>query len=118
MPDRLRQLLSVDSLVIHRWGPELRSAFLLLFFLPLGLAGCEATCKNACEKLFEECGLQYPDGYDSVECTSSCQYQQERLELIEGEDLLQGQIDCVMDTGCEDLFQGACYDDEVYIIPG
>lgn len=85
----------------------------------LGAPGCSPTCASACDKLIDECGLEYPEGYDAESCTAECQYQRDRYERIYEEDRLESHLQCVLDTTCEELSANApCFDEDVYIVPG
>ena len=80
-------------------------------------AGCTPTCREACAHLFADCGFEYPDGYDEVECTASCETQRERLQDQEGDDVLADHLTCVSDASCAELEDGQCFDESLYLVP-
>lgn len=102
-------------------GPSGRplAAVLAVGLIAAFAGACSPTCGQACARLFDECGLEYPDGYDEQACVDSCQYQRDRYLRIYDEDLLEPHLQCVLDTSCEELTADApCFDEDVYIIPG
>ena len=83
------------------------------------VVGCTPTCEQTCNKLLdcEDENLQTPL-MNLDECTSACAAQSNQYEDNEQEQKQQAFDElksCIVAETCEDLMEGVCYDDEVYI---
>ena len=81
--------------------------------------GCTPTCEQTCNQLLdcENEGLQSPL-MNLDECTSACAAQSNHYEDIEHAEKQQAFDElqsCLVAETCEDLSEGVCYTEEVYI---
>lgn len=81
----------------------------------LALAGCHATCEQACDHLMQctevVSDLQYPE-----ECAETCLIQEDQYRNWDAPELearFEAHRDCLKDSTCEDIAAGACYDEEL-----
>jgi hypothetical protein len=88
---------------------------LVLPFAGLMFAGCEPTCQIACRR-FLDCDLETP-GVTLDECEASCVFQEDKLEAEEddvGRQRFSDHKRCVARSSCEEVADGACYDEELF----
>lgn len=90
-----------------------RAALLLL--ITLSLAGCDTQCRQACQHLLDDCGVDRAD-YGVDDCSSQCQAFVAHYEDQWQEQQARDAVLCTRDAECADLRAGAaCYDEAVYI---
>ncbi len=90
-----------------------RAALLLL--LALSLAGCDTECRQACEHVLDDCGIDRAD-YGVDDCTAQCQAFLSHYEDEWQEEQAKDAVQCTRNAACADLQAGAaCYDEAVYI---
>lgn len=80
-------------------------------------AGCEASCKTACKALLECDGVDTPR-LPLQECESSCLVQQDVYESWDDTQLRDAFGDfknCVRDETCENIADGACYQEDLFL---
>ena len=96
----------------------MRSRLVALALVFGGLAGCNATCQQTCRQLIVECDGVSHEGTTQNDCEAQCEDQRTLYEDIwEDEDLEQRHDDyrnCVVDSTCEDIEDGVCYDEELF----
>lgn len=77
---------------------------------------CEPSCKSSCRKLLR-CDLG--SSLSSVEdCEASCVFQERQYERDEADpraDALSAHKRCISRSRCDELAEGACYDEDVFI---
>lgn len=80
------------------------------------LTGCVPTCDRACRAILD-CELAGLEGYGQDRCAADCEDQQvvydslaDDLDQPEGQEAFDALRTCVVDTTCDDLAAGACYD--------
>lgn len=98
--------------------PLARALPLLALLLAVPLAGCQATCRNVCDKLVEECDLVWDQQYNSEDCRIQCEQQEEHYEDDpDATEAFEGHLQCLLQTGCDELEDdpGVCRDGEIYI---
>jgi len=79
------------------------------------LSGCEPDCRQACNHLLEDCGVDRAD-YGVENCTSQCSafldHYADDWQRAESRKAVR----CVNNASCEELQAGtACYDEAVYV---
>lgn len=88
-----------------------------MFLLLLALTGCTPSCDQVCDRL-TACEQLEPAGTYSAQCDISCRTQESLYESWD-DTQLQAALDahrvCVMDATCEELADGACYDEELFV---
>jgi hypothetical protein len=90
-------------------------SLLLLATLALG-QGCDTSCEAACDKLLS-CEEVSTARLAPDDCESACLVQEklyedwDDVELRDGFTELKG---CITGTACDELAEGACYEDELY----
>ncbi len=90
------------------------SAALLVLTLS---AGCTPTCKEVCVKLLECDDVESPR-VSEYECREACEREEnlyEEWEDLQALDKHHDERDCIMDSECADIADGACYDEELYL---
>ena len=90
----------------------------LAVVLPLLVSvGCGATCKAVCKNLMD-CDEVETSRQHWRECQDSC-LRQEQLykdwDNIELQDSFQDQLNCLGSSTCEEIADGVCYDDDIFI---
>ena len=98
---------------VHR----LKNCALVLFALSTLSAGCTTTCSEACEKAID-CQLDSPrTSFDA--CYDDCERQRSLYadwwENDEKSDRFDDHRDCIADSSCEELEEGVCYDEEIFV---
>ncbi len=104
----------MGPLVIRRSLGLLPLSLLLAATLP----GCQATCRNVCDKIVEECELGWDPLFDSEDCRIQCEQQEEHYEDDpDATEAFEGHLECLLDTTCDDLEADpeVCRDEEIYI---
>ena len=111
--------------IAHRSGSTLNQLFKshLSAILPLlctaGLAvisGCEPSCRSTCNALLE-CDSVESDQVTIDDCEASCEVQDKLYEDWEDQELVDAFVEtktCITSSTCEEIADGACYDDNVY----
>ena len=97
--------------------PSGRPAALGLLVAALLWGGCEPSCKQACRQLLACDDVETPR-VTLDDCVSSCEVQQEVYERWDDTQLREGLAEakrCVMEESCEDVADGVCYDEDLYI---
>lgn len=90
-----------------------RAALLLL--LTLGLAGCDSDCRQACQHVLDDCGVDRAD-YGVDDCTAQCQAFVAHYDGEWQEEHARDSVACTRNAACDDLRAGAaCYDEAIYI---
>ena len=78
--------------------------------------GCPATCAQTCEKALS-CDLD-SERVSQIECVDMCQRQDALYEMWEDEEKQQAFLEhrrCILQSTCEDIADGSCYDDLLFI---
>jgi hypothetical protein len=94
-------------------------AFAALFFVLVlsgALTSCKSSCSQACEKLLS-CQEIENSRVSEDECESSCNAQESQYEVwddVEKQDRFDQERQCIVDSTCADIADGACYDDELF----
>ena len=84
--------------------------------LALAALACEPSCEQTCETLLA-CEETSSDRVALDDCTAACVVQQQLYDDWEDVELQDGFSDykrCVGENTCEDIVDGACYDEELY----
>lgn len=89
----------------------------LVALLPVLALGCHPTCKKVCKTLLA-CEEVESSRINQEECEESCE-RQEALYEKEWEDTVlldafYAQNSCIVDSSCEEVAAGACYDPSLY----
>jgi hypothetical protein len=80
--------------------------WLLLWGVPL--AGCDSACRNSCEHLQQDCGVETP-GVSLDDCVVHCEDFVAHYDGRWQEDAANAAVACVEDAACADLQAGnAC----------
>lgn len=77
---------------------------------------CDPSCQRTCRRLLE-CDTLYTARLSQEECEASCQDQEGLYDEWEDPDLQDRFRDykvCVMDSTCNAIAEGECYDEELY----
>ena len=80
-------------------------------------AGCTPTCKEVCVKLLECDDVESPR-VSEWECRDACEREEnlyEEWEDLRTLELHYDERDCIMDSECSEIADGACYDEELYL---
>ena len=78
------------------------------------LYGCSSTCQSVCDKLLSCEALDVGDVGDK-ECELDCAVQQSAYEGDEERTAaFEAYKDCVLETSCEELIEGACHNEALY----
>ena len=98
-----------------------RSSFALLGLIALGFsAGCTPTCTETCRKLLrcdEELGIVE---YGITECEESCNRTNDLYESWEDQDKIDAfaaHKQCIAGATCDEINDGVCYDEDLYVFP-
>jgi hypothetical protein len=97
-------------------SPGSLPAALLLFASAVVAQGCQASCQKACEKLLS-CDELSNARVDEDECESACETQQaqyDKWEDYQKQDAFDQERNCIVDSTCAQVADGACYDDELF----
>ncbi len=95
-----------------------RLAALALLSL-VGVAGCEPSCEQTCEKLLACDGVESPR-VSEQQCESACVDQEALYDSWEDEQLQQAFSDhkrCIDQEECGAIAEGVCYDERMYAFP-
>ena len=95
----------------------LKTSLLVIIALSSLASGCTTTCSEACDKAID-CQLDSPrTSFDA--CYDDCERQRSLYadwwENDEMSDRFDDHRDCISDSSCEELEEGVCYDDELFI---
>lgn len=94
-----------------------RSRLPLLVALALFASACTPTCERTCRKLLN-CGTLETDRVSVNECEASCESQILLFEGWDDEQELDDAIDthrrCVVQSTCEEIEAGECYDERLF----
>ena len=84
---------------------RVRATWMLLLTAAVGAvaSGCAPSCEKVCEKALD-CDLTAR--LNQVECEEAC---------LEQEDAFADHRRCIVDATCEELEDGVCYDEDLYI---
>jgi len=89
----------------------------MIYFFLISM-GCTPTCETTCEKLLS-CGEIDAAGAGVSECENSCTSQQELYNTEWDDEEKQTAFDelksCIVQEECEDIANGVCYDDSLYV---
>jgi hypothetical protein len=81
----------------------------------LALAGCTPDCERTCRKVLS-CDIDSPrDAIDM--CKASCETEDHLYDVWDDQektDAFHEERRCLVDSSCEDIAAGACYDDRLY----
>lgn len=93
-----------------------RSSWLLPVVLASAIpAGCSPACDQTCNKILD-CDLS--PRLSQQECVESCETQQSLYEAW-GDDEKQKAFAeeraCIRASSCDEIAEGACYDDEIWV---
>lgn len=81
------------------------------------LAACPPPCKQVCRKILD-CGNLDSQRVAVEECELSCQVQ-EALYIQWEDETKQDAFDdhkrCLMQESCEDIADGVCYDEQIFV---
>ncbi len=91
------------------------SSSLLVPILALLAGGCSPACEQTCRKLLD-CDLS--PRVSQEECVESCETQQHLYEVWgdeEKQEAFDAERGCVRGATCEEIAEGACYDDEIWV---
>jgi len=83
----------------------------------LAAPACHPTCKQVCTKLLE-CDEVESSRVSEYECRDSCQREEnlyEGWEDLQALELHYDQMSCIMDASCQEVADGECYDEELYL---
>lgn len=95
----------------------MRISLLGIVLLSGNLTGCQATCKEACEKLLE-CDEVETSRHNIDDCETSCQIEEELYNYWEDElthDAFEDHLNCIVETSCSEVADGACYDEALFL---
>ncbi len=90
------------------------SALALLLILA---SGCTPTCKQVCDKLLE-CEDVESYRVSEWECRDACEREENLYEDWEDLQALEQhhqERECIVDSECADIADGACFDEELYL---
>lgn len=110
-----RRLLRPRQLTGSQSG-RTRSIAAALAALTLGLAGCEVSCENTCEKLLSCDAVETPL-VALADCENSCNSQEILYENWDDQNKRQALAaykSCVSEETCAAIADGACYDEDIY----
>ncbi len=85
--------------------------------LVLLAAGCHPSCKEVCSKLLD-CDEVESSRVSDEECRTACLRQEEQYEDWEDFQALDTHYEersCIVDASCQDIADGGCYDEELYL---
>ena len=89
----------------------------MMALLLLALTACDATCRQACQKMVD-CAEVDTTGNVDAECREACLTQEllydEQWENDVLTEAFSDQRNCVRDNTCEDIAGGVCYDEELW----
>lgn len=80
------------------------------------LGACRANCEDACEKLLE-CDEIESARVSVEDCEASCEREMAQYEKWRDTDKqhrLEAERDCIVDSVCAEIAEGACYDEELF----
>ena len=80
------------------------------------LVGCNSTCQQTCRQLVECEGIEHSSTTQN-DCEFQCEQQKGLYESWEDQDLQDRHADyrnCVVDSTCVQIGDGACYDEELF----
>ncbi len=90
---------------------------LALTTLALAGAGCAPTCETTCRKVLS-CGLDSPRTSQDA-CVEDCNRQRTLYKDWWGDlqklDAFNEHRQCLMQMSCDEIADGACYDEELFI---
>lgn len=92
-----------------RSGSALAAALLLA-------PACRPSCEQVCEKLLACEEVESPR-VSLAECEESCTREEALYEQWDDQQLLDalyGEMTCIMDTPCDEVAAGACYDEALF----
>lgn len=96
----------------------MRAAPFLALALAVCAAGCEPTCKNTCEKLLSCDDVEQPR-VSVDDCETSCENQERQYDEDWDNQQLADELadakECIMDSECADIADGACYNPDLYV---
>jgi hypothetical protein len=96
--------------------PVRRSLALLSLLV---LAACPPPCRQVCRKVLFDCDLD-TERVALDECEDSCERQESLYRAWDNEALLDLELDhrrCVMQTSCDELAVGGCYEGYEELFP-
>ena len=79
--------------------------------------GCHPTCKEVCNQLLD-CDEVESFRVSEAECRAACLREEELYTDWQDLDALEIHYDqrsCIVDASCEEIADGACYDEELYL---
>ncbi|MCA9491880.1 MAG: hypothetical protein KC621_18235 [Myxococcales bacterium] len=85
----------------------------------LVLTACPPPCKQVCRKVLFDCDLD-SERVALAECTESCTRQEGIYRQWKNQDLLDLHLDhrrCVMQSTCDEIADGACYEGYEELFP-
>jgi hypothetical protein len=81
-------------------------------------AGCNPPCSSLCRKLLDCEGVETPR-VGQEECEASCLVQERLYEDAWDDPVLRDKFRahkrCLQDESCEDIADGVCYDEDLYV---
>lgn len=84
----------------------------------LGLTGCSGSCRDACEHMLDDCGVQRAQ-YGVEDCVLQCEQFLAHYDKEWQEQQSKDAVRCVRNASCEDLrspgAESPCYDRDVFI---
>ncbi|MFZ5477827.1 MAG: hypothetical protein ACOZNI_13715 [Myxococcota bacterium] len=89
---------------------------MLLSRIFLSFLGCSPTCEQVCEKLVD-CENEGTERMTATECELSCDEQEDLYDRWTDEqkrDAFEAELQCIQESACEEIAEGACYDPEVW----
>jgi len=103
----------------HTRPPGLRRVALAVLSLTSGLAACEPSCEQTCEKLLACDEVESPR-VSERECERACTTQEELYLSWDDVDLQEAFSDhkrCIDEEECSAIAEGACVDDRLFAFP-
>lgn len=83
-----------------------------LFGMAVVLGGCEPSCQTVCEQALA-CGLDDAPRVSQTECEDTCGTRAALYDAWQDEEKQDAYVahkQCIVDSTCDELADGACYD--------